>query len=272
MAISARMVWLLMMVVISAIGISLSQQRLLDPLENSALSITSPLQGVIRNAAENISDPFDGGSAGGAEAQALRVENERLLVELARLREQLATEADLAELGKIVEERPEDTFLSAKIIGIDPKDIREAIAIDRGTKDGIQEGMMVVGEGSALAGTITRALDNYSWVTLVTDPNSHINAVVQESDTKGVLSGRLGALPILELLPQGAPVKPGDLVVTSGLGGTFPSGLVIGRVVGVEGQLQDPFKRARVEPTAKLEELDTVLVLTSFVPAKVEGQ
>ncbi|MFQ5879053.1 MAG: rod shape-determining protein MreC [Dehalococcoidia bacterium] len=274
MAMSGRVVvWLVATTVIGAIVILLSQQRTLDPLQNAALSLTSPAQSALRQAADSVSGFFDRQGGEGdleAQVQGLRRENQRLTAELARLREELATTQALLELQQVVQERPGDKFLLANIIAKDPDDLREAVAIDRGRKDGVAEGMVVVAEGEALVGTVTRALEDVAWITLVTDPNSSINALVQSPDAKGVVSGRLGSRPLLELIPQAAVVNPGDLVVTSGLGGTFPKALVIGRVITVEGEPQDAFKQATVEPAAPVGELETVLVLTSFRPPRLQ--
>jgi rod shape-determining protein MreC len=75
---------------------------------------------------------------------------------------------------------------------------------------------------------------------------------------------------VLDLLPSDAPVQAGDLVVTSGLGGNFPRGLLLlGSIRDVEERPQAPFKSATIEPAATLTGLDTILVLISFKPARL---
>lgn len=275
MVISRRIaLWLVATTALAIFAIALSQQRVLDPLQNALLTFTAPAQRGIRNAADSVSDFFSGLGDDGdltAQAQRLRLENQQLTAELARLRQQLEATPTISKLQEVAEERPQERFLLANVIARDAGKLREAVAIDRGRRDGIGEGMVVVGEGGALVGVISRALSDASWVTLITDPNSRINVLIQESGAKGVFSGRLGGRPILEMIPQAAAVKPGDLVVTSGLGGTFPKALLIGRIVAVDGQPQDPFKQATVEPAAPPGDLQAVLVLTTFLPPKLEG-
>jgi rod shape-determining protein MreC len=73
----------------------------------------------------------------------------------------------------------------------------------------------------------------------------------------------------MEFVGQAAAVKQGDTVVTSGLGGAYPAGLVIGKVTGVSGNRQEIFQSVTVEPLASLSRLETVLVMTSFVPIQL---
>ena len=73
----------------------------------------------------------------------------------------------------------------------------------------------------------------------------------------------------MDLIPQDAEVELGSIVTTSGLGGSFPEALVIGRVTSVRGEPQDMFQEADVEPAANLSRLENVLVLTSFIPARL---
>ncbi|OFV84531.1 MAG: hypothetical protein A2W26_11215 [Acidobacteria bacterium RBG_16_64_8] len=76
---------------------------------------------------------------------------------------------------------------------------------------------------------------------------------------------------VLDLLPSDAVINPGDLVVTSGLGGNFPRGLLLGSIRDVEERPQAPFKSATLEPAATMSGLETVLVLVSFKPARLTG-
>jgi rod shape-determining protein MreC len=76
---------------------------------------------------------------------------------------------------------------------------------------------------------------------------------------------------VLDLLPSDAFINPGDLVVTSGLGGNFPRGLLLGSIRDVEERPQAPFKSATLEPAATMSGLETVLVLVSFKPARLTG-
>lgn len=274
--------WLLAVVGVSLISILLSEQRALDPLENLSLRITSPLERGLGDVAEPVANFFEGIINRGElvdENQRLRDEVARLQAEIAELRDAEHEAEELKALLGVKEARSEEEFLVAKVIARDPGDAKEAIAIDAGTNDGVQEGMVVVaalpGElgvvAGSLVGTVTRALDNYAWVTLITDPGSAVNALVQESRAPGVVHGDLQRGLLLKMVPQDAKVEPGYLVITSGLGGNFPRALAIGAVTKVRGGTQELFKQATVEPAVRLSRLETVLVITSFLPARLES-
>ena len=265
-------VWVLALAFLALIAIFLSQKGALDPLRNLALTVVSPLERGLGNAAEPVADVLDRI----ADRQDLEEENrdlhqqiEELRAEIAGLYEQQALSEELQELLKVKEGRPQDTFLVAQVIAKDPSNLKERIAIDRGSDDGIAEGMVVLSAGNSLVGVVSSVLDDFAWVALITDPNSSVNAMVMESRTQGVVSGTLHSGLRMELLPQDTEVQPGSTVATSGLGGNFPDALLIGEVVSVQGSPQDIFQKAEVEPAADLDRLETVLVLTSFEPARL---
>jgi rod shape-determining protein MreC len=93
--------------------------------------------------------------------------------------------------------------------------------------------------------------------------------IEEEGPLRAVAKGELHRGILLDLIPSTATVSRGDLVVTSGHGGNYPRGLLLGTVEGVEERPQAPFKTATVEPAANLSDLDTVLVLVSFKPARL---
>jgi rod shape-determining protein MreC len=261
------LVWLLVVGLVALLGIALSQLGALDSLKNGALTVASPFERGLRTAASPAADFLDNV----ADRQDLEDENrllrqqiEELTAQIADLKEAQFTAADLAELAEVEESRPDDQFLTARVIARDPSNLKERLAIDRGSSDGISEGMVVMSEGGSLVGVISKALNDFAWVTLITDPNSNVNAMVLESRAQGVVSGSLHDGLSMDLIPQEAEVEPGDTVATSGLGGNFPQALLIGQVAAVRGEQQDVFKEAEVEPAASLSRLENVLVLISF--------
>jgi rod shape-determining protein MreC len=274
--------WLLTVTAVSIIGIVLSQQRALDPLENLSLRITSPVEGGFRDLADPIADFFEGVADRGD----LVRENERLKEELERLQGETVAQQDaelrireLEDALGVKQSRPEDEFLVANVTSWDPSGLKRFIAIDRGEGDGVDDGMVVLSRNGSLIGTVSRAYQDFAWVRLVTDPDSAVNAQVSAATSEplegqppqGVLEGDLRQGLVLELLPSDAEVAEGYLVTTSGLGGNYPRALLIGSVESVDAEPQAPFKKAIIEPSATLSSLETVLVLTSFRPARLEG-
>jgi rod shape-determining protein MreC len=244
------------------------------------------------------------------ENEKLREENERLKALLADQQDAHQRVEELEDALGVKQSRPEDQLLGANVIAQEPSGLKRAIAIDRGLGDGVDEGMVVLSRNGTLVGTVSRAYQDFAWVRLVTDPDSAVNAQVnvaapQPSATpppvlvetpgpgatptpvpeasptpegtapavvRGVAQGDLRQGLILDLLPPEAPIAEGSLVTTSGLGGNYPRGLLIGAIKSVDERPQSPFKRAVLEPSAQLNGLDTVLVIVSFRPARLSGE
>jgi rod shape-determining protein MreC len=265
--------WTSFIAIAAFVLMAASRLTLLDPVENLTLNLTSPLQSglssVTRPAADWVNNITDAGALS-AENRRLQEENERLTNELARAREQAIQQQNAQDLSAVRQQFPEDTFLAAGVVARDSSNARNVIAIDGGSSDGVKEGMIVVSEGRSLVGTVTRTFDDYAWVTLITDPKSAVSAIVQESRADGVVSGNYDGSLVMEFVGQGAAVKAGDFVVTSGIGGRYPQGVVIGRVADVQRTEQDLFQDVKVDHLASLSKLERVLVLTSFVPKTLE--
>ncbi|HXG35413.1 MAG TPA: rod shape-determining protein MreC, partial [Dehalococcoidia bacterium] len=207
-------------------------------------------------------------------------ENERFQKEIERLQAEVAAQQDASQriqeleaLLQVKEGRPQDIFLFAEVIAQDTSNIRRLIAINRGTDDGLEEGMVLVSAGGSLVGAVSRVFKDFSWVTLITDTDSAVNATVQlpSGEARGIVVGNLRHGLSLEMVPPEVALAEGALVVTSGLGGNFPSGLLIGSVRSIERKPQEPSQRAILEPAAPLSRLRGVLVLTSFVPARLQS-
>jgi rod shape-determining protein MreC len=250
-----------------------SRLTLLDPVENVTLNVTSPIQATMRGVTRPVADWVNNITDAGAlsdENTKLRQENERLTNELARAREDAIQQQSAEDLDAVRKQFPNDVFVTASVVSRDSVSVRSIIAIDRGKSDGVREGQIVVSEGRSLVGTITKAFDSYAWVTLITDPKSAVSAIVQESRAEGVVAGNYDASLNMEFVGQGAAVKQGDFVMTSGVGGGYPAAIVIGRVATVQKTDQDLFQNVRVDHLASLSSIEHVLVLTSFEPQKLE--
>lgn len=250
-----------------------SRLTLLDPVENVTLNVTSPIQAAMRQVTRPVADWVNNFTDAGAlsdENTRLRQENERLTNELARAREDAIQQQSSKDLDAVRKQFPNDVFVTASVVSRDSVSVRSIIAIDRGKSDGVREGQIVVSEGRSLVGTITKVFDSYAWVTLITDPKSAVSAIVQESRAEGVVAGNYDASLNMEFVGQGAAVKQGDFVMTSGVGGGYPAAIVIGRVATVQKTDQDLFQKVRVDHLASLSSIEHVLVLTSFEPQKLE--
>ena len=265
--------WLAAILVIAALGFALSATGLLRPLQSVSQTIAEPLQLTVQRLTGPAADFVSTlGRAGQLrdENRDLRIENERLRSELADAREEGSRAGELIDLLGVSSQFSRDRLVFASVVAHDPSPLRSTIAINRGSRDGIEEGMVVLGKGGALIGTVTKVLGGTSWVRLLSDPASSVNALVQESRASALASGSVNRDLRMEFVQQGTAVKPGDTIVTSGLGGSYPPGLLIGKVASVQGNPVDMFLRVRVEAAVRLASVETVSVLTSFRPAPVE--
>lgn len=266
-------VWTGFLAILAFALMAASRFTLLDPVQNLTLDLTSPVQSLLSDTTRPVADWVNNlTDARGLsqENKRLRAENERLTNELSLAREDSAELQSLKDLQAIRQQFPEDSFLDATVVSRDSSNVRSIVAISRGRADGVREGMIVVTEGRSLVGTVTKVFDDYAWVRLITDPKSAVSALVQESRADGVVTGDYGGDLAMEFVGQGAVVKEGDFVVTSGVGGGYPAGIVIGRVAAVQKTEQDLFQKVNVNPLASLSALERVLVLMSFAPTRYE--
>ncbi len=193
----------------------------------------------------------------------------RLIIENVQLKEIEAENANLRQLLHFAQRNPFLEFrgaeVVARVIGRDPTNLFNYLLIDLGSEHGIREGMPVVTE-RGLVGRISRVNRTTSQVLLLTDPSSAVNALIQSSRLTGLVEGQPGGELIMKYIPQDAAVSPGEIVITSGLGGHFPRNLVIGQITAVYHRDYEMFQKAVVRPSVDFNKLEQVLVITNFVP------
>jgi rod shape-determining protein MreC len=118
-------------------------------------------------------------------------------------------------------------------------------------------------------GRITEVSPTASKLQLITDPDSVINARIQESRAEGTLVGRQTGELELIYISQDVTVNVGEIVVTSGLGGGFPPEILIGRVVSVHRRDYELYQTAIIEPRSDFSKLEMVLIITNFEPVLI---
>ncbi|MXX26054.1 MAG: rod shape-determining protein MreC [Caldilineaceae bacterium SB0668_bin_21] len=196
---------------------------------------------------------------------------ESLSVENLRLQEVERENQRLRELLQFAETRPSFELqggqIIARVIGKNATNFLNVAMIDLGARHGIRVGMPVVNE-QGLVGRISEVTSTTSKVLLITDPSSTVNAILQSSRLTGVISGRPGSHPVIGFLPQGTEIGVGEVVLTSGMGGTFPKGIHIGQVVEVRQRDVNVFQEAVVRPTVNFGQLEEVMVVTNFDPSE----
>lgn len=188
-----------------------------------------------------------------------------LQVEIVRLRE---IEQDYLRLSGLLDyatSHAEQELVTADVIAYDTSGYLRWIIINRGTRSGIQIGAPVISE-LGLVGRVEEVTATAAWVRLIIDQGSAVNARLQETRAEGTVIGQLGGNLRMQFIPQGALVEQGALVVTSGLGGNFPAGIVIGQVTSVRQQEAELFQEAEIRPTVDFDRLELASVIISFEP------
>ncbi|CAB5157979.1 Rod shape-determining protein MreC [Olavius algarvensis associated proteobacterium Delta 3] len=150
--------------------------------------------------------------------------------------------------------------LPAEVVGMDPSPWFRSIMIDKGYQHGIRKGLpVVVSEG--VAGQVTDVAHRYAKVLLIIDQNSSMDALVQRTRARGIVSGGEEQNCLFRYVLRKEDVKIGDTVVSSGLDGVFPKGLRVGEVSGVVKRSAGIFQEVMVAPYADFEKLEEVLVI-----------
>jgi rod shape-determining protein MreC len=198
----------------------------------------------------------------------LQSENSRLQSQVIQLQQQLKDTEVLYALLKFARSRPNDTYVAAAVIGRDPSPFLRYIIIDKGSDDGLLHGMPVV-TSQGLAGRVDAVIANAARVQLINDPGSAVNVQLTTTRTDAVLTGSITGEVKLEMVPLDITVQPGEVVLTSPLGGTYPSGILIGQVTGVRRVETELFQTASVQPSVDFASLRAVLVVTSFSPVDI---
>ncbi|MBI5304444.1 MAG: rod shape-determining protein MreC [Chloroflexi bacterium] len=272
---------LVLFVVIAFLALLLYQTGQLAPAQDLALGWIQPLlRGAlgITQSAENVTGTLADVATLQAEVKRLqglvnaseiqRVRVRELENENTQLRQQLRykqSNPDFDLLGAAVLEREIDL---ARVIGRDPSNLARFIIIDQGSAEGVKVGMPVV-TPEGLVGRVTATGAHWAKALLITDPSSSVNAVVQSTRATGITQGDVNGNVIIKYVPQGEAIKPGDLILTSGMGGNFPKRLVIGQVTEVHKRDIELFQEAAIKPTVDFTRLEFVLILKKFTPSDI---
>ncbi|MHC1771030.1 MAG: rod shape-determining protein MreC [Flexilinea sp.] len=205
----------------------------------------------------------------------LRQENQELQktvsllqTEIIQLQQDLKEADILYALLGFARGRPEETYIAAAVIGKDPSPFLQYVLIDKGTDDGVLYNMPVVTE-KGLVGRIAAVTASAARVQLITDAGSLVNAIIEDVDTEGVVTGSVTSDITIGMVSQEAEIKAGQIIQTSGLGGNYPSDVVIGQVLNVNKVENELFQSAAVQPAEDFQNLQAVLVVANFRPSNI---
>lgn len=198
----------------------------------------------------------------------LEAEVSNLQAQVIQLQQEVGETSILAALVDFERARPENRYKAAAVIGRDPSPFLHFVIINRGSNDGILRGMPVVTD-QGLVGRVDAVISDAARVELITDTASSVNVRLQNAQTEASLVGSVTGDVSLELIPPDIVIEPGDLVLTSGLGGGYPPDLIVGQVVNVRSRDFDLFQQATVQPVVDFNRLQIVLVIVNFKPVDI---
>ncbi len=245
-------------------GRKAKRSGVMPPSASAALTLLSPLQVGIKGTFKAL----------GRYAWALfhlrhlLRENEELR---RRLKEAEVRNARLTEyffenkrLLKLLEMKPRlsPRAIAARVLARNPSNWSQALIVDRGSRDGVKVGFAAVAPGG-LVGRVYQVGRRFSKVMLITDRQSGVGAIVQRSREPGIVCGTGGPICVMKYLDRNADVRHADVVITSGIGSLFPSGIPIGKVLRVRQDPEQPLLQALVQPFVNLNKVEELFLIPS---------
>lgn len=233
-----------------------------------AKSALAPLEAAMTQVATNV----DHVTAVFGDVSTLRAENQRLKAADEALRRQVvelnAAAKENATLRQALDfERSfGHRMVAAQVVGRGPDGFSRTLQIDRGTSDGVRAGMIVT-TGAGLLGRVREAGPHGSIVQTLGDPQSRVNVFLSKSGLQGTVTGGPTALQLQVEHSLGVTASSGEWALTSGVGGGYPRGLVVGELASVTHRPSSTSDQALIawvnDPTG----ISLVLVITDFVPS-----
>lgn len=245
------------------------ESGVLHSVQSAVQSTVAPLKFVGASAgaaAEGVGDSVEDFTATPETLNALKEQN-AALIELVAQAEEYRLEAERLQALLDLKDAYDIEGVSARVVGRSTDAWNQTITIDVGSDEGVETGLTVMGAYGVIGQVISTAPSS-STVRLITDPQSGAAAMLQATRAEGVVRGSLNGLLYLENVEADVQVAVGDIVLTSGLGGSYTRGLLIGLVVSVDGKQGDSSRRIVVSPNETVSNLEEVIVVFS---AKSKG-
>lgn len=235
----------------------------LAPLQRSVTAVSNSVTGFF-SSVWNIGTLLE-------DKKSLEKEVEQLQARVRELEEQEYQNLRLRQALRFQEQTKSQYSLEmATVVARDRRNWYKTLTISKGASSGVTPGMPVV-TSKGLVGHVTAVSGRTATVLLVLDNRSAVGALVQINRTLGVVEGtgdQTGNLRMIHL-PKDAPVRPKQVVVTSGLGGLFPKGLPIGKIEDIKIESNGLMKYALLKPFADFEHLEEVFIVKGVLPPEV---
>ncbi len=257
-----RWQYLVIIIVILIGGFIADRFGFLEPIKNAAYSSTKTTLIGFNKTIQNFGDFFRTFSS----IKALTDENKRLKEENLTL---VASNAGLLELQRqneilknelgFIQNNKDKKLIAAQIVARPPAGYLHYITLDKGKEDGVEEGDLVI-YANYLVGRVDKVLDNFSQVLLITNSNSLIPVVLQESRATGILHGSLSGM-VVEEIPLDAKVVNGENVLTRALESNVTEGILVGKVSGLVSKQSEIFQKTTIESPVDFNKLEFVFII-----------
>lgn len=221
------------------------------PIARAGMALTSPFRAA--------GDFIEGIGVSRERLEALEQQNEELRARLAELEEARQENERLRALVEFAEER-KLAKLGARVIRRPVSIWEGVIVVDRGSVDGVEPGMPVIA-AQGLVGQVAEVSPNSATVRLLTDQQSGVAAMIQSTRATGVLRGSVDGELSLDFVDRAQLPLVGDVVITSGLGGVYPTGIVVGDVTDVDDRRGELYPRVTVESRVPVDRIEEVFIL-----------
>ena len=240
-------------------------------VEDTAGAIRSPFQKV----AQALVSRVEGFYGWLFNYEMLLQENENLRAQIAELEQQVrdnqqASEENikLRELLNLSQKHTDFVFESAKVVSWNASNWASTFTISKGSEAGLEVGDAVVTEYGVLVGTVAELGTNWAIVDTVVDIGTSIGVLVGAEETSAMLLGDYTLMSSqymkISFVAESGQVITGDIVVTSGAGGAYPQGLILGTVSSVHTEAAGQFEYAVVEPFTDLNSLTQIFVIKDY--------
>jgi len=237
----------------------------LDNVKKFTLTLLSPIYIIV----DLPSQVIDWVNDKGADNDTLIGENDYLKGQLLELKVRLQTFNNLAlenqKISKLLDSSYEITnhdVLLARIKSISQSRLSKKIVIDKGSNDEVVLSQLIIGSDGTV-GQVTQVTPMFATVRLLTDPTQFMPVKNSRNGIRGITKGMASTEKgmLVEYVPLDSDVKVGDLFVTSGIGNSYPSGYLVGRVTSIDDSLDASFLSITLEPTQNMNKLEMVLII-----------
>ncbi|TAL18488.1 rod shape-determining protein MreC [bacterium] len=247
-----------------SVGLLTSGREGAGPENRSAGFVGLPLQGVASGAGRlfgGFVNRFIFFADAGEEVQKLRAEVDSLRFELLKTEEYRFENERLKSLLGFKEASFLDKMIPARVIGRSASAWYRTIVLDRGSLDGVKSGSPVV-TSYGVVGRVYDVGESASRVLLLTDASSAVDGLLQRNRGQVLVEGDMTPNPRLLYITRGTDIEEGDKIVTSGLDGIFPKGVVLGHVGEARDEPGEMFVKAVLEPAVDFARLEEVFIIT----------